>query len=1827
MRQIENTRRGINRVGGRTGYRRAALLAAAAIGLSSTAFGQVKLYFDTNGAASGFNTGSTVFTGTWDTSTTDDWTTDTTGASAPVTWLQPGQTAGSSDFNIAVFDGTHALTANVTGTVDVSGITFTTEATNIINGSGTLNFGSNNVTIANNASGTGQNIVVPITGSGTMTVTYNGTGGQGQDMNIVGDLTGFTGTLVVAPDTQGKVSGTTYNYTQLAIGSDLGAGATIQLNNFAQLTTENATGNSITGKNQLPQFTLNAPITLNPANVANSVEWIGSAGGGNYNGGGITYPSTAMQNIMTLNGVISGTSSSLFFGYGGNGGRGTVVLNNNETYTGNTYIDLAGNNGLVQLGVDNALPSGTVLSFGSNTAIASASTSSVSPLDLNGHVMTIAGLATTSTYTNSAASSTTAAEASPIGNIYNTSGNGASIVIAGTTNTTYKGDIGDANIAVNPFNDEYPYNQGTTANTNISLTINGPGVLTLAPQVEAPTSTVINYMSDEYSGNTTVNGGGLTFGRANVYGGPGYAPSTYYTLSNGNGTVTVNNGATLSSLPTTFNGGNSTFVGGSAGNIVLNSGSLFTPGGAGTPGVFITNALTFNSGAAMTFDLVNSNTSDTVFIESLTLDSSGPNHTININVPNGDTVSPGTYTLIYTNGITWDGTNGFALGTTPNVPGDKFELLPLSETGSSLVLQVLAPVLQWDPSGQGANNAASGSTPFVAEGGGTWNEGSTFFSLLDNSEVNWANNNPAYSNYDVQFGNDVTQQGSTVQLGENIVVPGLLRFGPIAQGANYIIANNGNSLTLTRGISVTTGGADTKDGSGNVLTPSAEIDAPIVLAQSQTWEVDAGEALWVNSTITENDGTPSYTVTITGTPGTTNGGITQFGGTGSSFETLNATAGTVLLTNMNALGTASVTLNGAALEFASTGTFANTFNAGGSSGFAIGANPTITATISSNITSSGSMELVDNGVLIFNGNIAAASLTNDTLGTTTFNGSATFTGNITNLLTGGRVYFNGNTTANSITISGGTTLLAAGATDNFANGININANTLVVGSASDVGVTATNTTGNNITFNPTTSNGGTLNLGGVTSLPNNISLGGTTAEQYGSTITTWPFSGPAVSVPITLSGVISGDGNVTILGTDYTLSGANTFGPPGGYGTGGGQFTLGNTGGNAGVAQTIHATNATSFGNGAIDINASGVTLDIQTTVNANSIRGNNVVTKTGTGTLILSGFTGTGAQNGLGFVIQNGAIQLNSINGLGGSSSASIATATSVSQGTITIDSGASLIANTSGNDYAGTITLAGGSITRLANAANTSDYTLTTYYTDASSSPAADTHNAVMNVTASSLIDNQDEGTYSATHADSHNLSIQMPVNVSAGATLSLEADNTAGNYEQAATVLNGISNNSTYQYNNLVLNAGSKVVVTGNGDVDLGSPTAGDPIIAMGTPGSDVSMQLGAHTFLTDSGAATQNQGTTDMTRLVVDGSGSAGLRIEAPMNATYTTPIAGGAPSLRTYDGTTGLFGINTTGTASAGTTPAGYTTIGNGFTVLSPNRAAALSNTYTLSNGTVIAPGGTLTLAATDASGATGTITTGPTSPSAVSLALANGAGSGGTLTYVINPASPDGGNFANFAGLTVEQSSAVSSASVVAQLQLNQGTTRVSSLTITGGAKVDLTNQALVIDPATGPAPTSQIAAYLTSAYDNGAWDLGGIGSSSVANNKGTSIGYVENDALANPYTNFVGQPVDNNAVIVAYTWLGDLNLDGSVDSTDEALMGKIPTTGPLAGQIGWFDGDLNYDGKINADDWALFQLGDAEQKTNTLNWSVPEPGVAAMLALGAASLGIRRRR
>jgi uncharacterized repeat protein (TIGR03803 family)/autotransporter-associated beta strand protein len=220
---------------------------------------------------------------------------------------------------------------------------------------------------------------------------------------------------------------------------------------------------------------------------------------------------------------------------------------------------------------------------------------------------------------------------------------------------------------------------------------------------------------------------------------------------------------------------------------------------------------------------------------------------------------------------------------------------------------------------------------------------------------------------------------------------------------------------------------------------------------------------------------------------------------------------------------------------------------------------------------------------------------------------------------------------------------------------------------------------------------------------------------------------------------------------------------------------------------------------------------------------------------------------------------------------------------------------------------------------------------------------------------------------------------------------------------------------------------------------------------------------------------------------------------------------------------------------------------------------------------------------------------------------------GGTLVIAANGALP--GN------------QAVTLAGGNLQLAPNTGGETVSSLTISAGSTLDLTNNHIVInyDNSASPANVdSIIRAYIS----------GDAIFSSQANSS-YGIGWADgNDASESAI-------VAPNSVLVAYALYGDANLDGVVNADDFTIL--IGNLGKTA--TSWDKGDFNYDGVVNADDFTalLGNLGksangaditlpaadlaaiDAFAAANGLMADVPEPGTLSLLTLGA--LGILRRR
>jgi hypothetical protein len=170
----------------------------------------------------------------------------------------------------------------------------------------------------------------------------------------------------------------------------------------------------------------------------------------------------------------------------------------------------------------------------------------------------------------------------------------------------------------------------------------------------------------------------------------------------------------------------------------------------------------------------------------------------------------------------------------------------------------------------------------------------------------------------------------------------------------------------------------------------------------------------------------------------------------------------------------------------------------------------------------------------------------------------------------------------------------------------------------------------------------------------------------------------------------------------------------------------------------------------------------------------------------------------------------------------------------------------------------------------------------------------------------------------------------------------------------------------------------------------------------------------------------------------------------------------------------------------------------------------------------------------------------------------------------------------------VRQSSLVEGAGAITSINNNGGPVGVSnlkSLSLNATARLDLTNNDMVIDYS-GPSPANTIRQLLRNAYNNGAWNAPGLTSSSAAGSSHhAAIGFAQSTDLYSTFPQtFSGQTVDNTSVLLKYTVLADANLDAVVATEDfNFLAANFGGTGKR-----WSQGDFNYDGSVDTIDFNL---------------------------------------
>jgi uncharacterized protein (AIM24 family) len=221
----------------------------------------------------------------------------------------------------------------------------------------------------------------------------------------------------------------------------------------------------------------------------------------------------------------------------------------------------------------------------------------------------------------------------------------------------------------------------------------------------------------------------------------------------------------------------------------------------------------------------------------------------------------------------------------------------------------------------------------------------------------------------------------------------------------------------------------------------------------------------------------------------------------------------------------------------------------------------------------------------------------------------------------------------------------------------------------------------------------------------------------------------------------------------------------------------------------------------------------------------------------------------------------------------------------------------------------------------------------------------------------------------------------------------------------------------------------------------------------------------------------------------------------------------------------------------------------------------------------------------------------------------------------------------NAGGMTTLQTDAGSVTSSPLSINVTGGQVILDSqqhwaaLSISGDGALDITNNKLFIDYGTGPDPIASIVQWIK----NGFYGLSGpeIISSAIATDDALSglsygIGYADGaDGVV------TGLP--SGEIEIAFTLLGDANLDGTVNAED-----FTPFSHNLGQPGGWDQGDFNYDGTVNAEDFTSFShnlnqsavLAGALESAGGINLAnVPEPLSAGMMVIAGLGFLSRRRR
>jgi fibronectin-binding autotransporter adhesin len=568
-------------------------------------------------------------------------------------------------------------------------------------------------------------------------------------------------------------------------------------------------------------------------------------------------------------------------------------------------------------------------------------------------------------------------------------------------------------------------------------------------------------------------------------------------------------------------------------------------------------------------------------------------------------------------------------------------------------------------------------------------------------------------------------------------------------------------------------------------------------------------------------------------------------------------------------------------------------------------------------------------------------------------------------------------------------------------------------------------------------------------------------------------------------------------------------------------------------------------------------------------------------------------------------------------------------------IDGGGSSSADTMTFMGTGTTTLTSNSSTYAGNTTIGDGVHATTLVVSNSSGSATGTGNVVLN---SGVLASGVQGIISGSVLAGSGSATIAPGGVGSVGTLSVGGLTTSSSTTLAFDLGSGagpeISNGDL-----LILNAATVTIGTNTPLAFTGTPVAGDDyrLIGDNTSGATVDA-IPLSNFALPSAPAgltyTLSPGVdSGYIDLVV------GTAMTGPQSLTWNN-TGGAAPN----DGQT--WDINNNHNWNNGTA----TTVYTDGSIVTFNDNNGGPNSYNVTLNTTVKPASvTVTSSLTYSIGGTGTI---------------GGTGSltqsGSGVLILSTPNTYSGGTSVTAGTLIIERTSATTSAlptgavaiSGNGTLQLAQNVTagsanaspppatsnvNITSLAITGNGVMDITNNHIIIDYTPGNDPISSIVAMITAGYDGGTWGGDGIISSLAHANPGYAVGYADSADPGNP------AGLASDQIEIAYTLLGDANLDGKVNGSDFTLLASNFNDSV---SNGWDEGDFNYSNTVNGDDFVLLaenfnqfasqsalaaadlQALDSFAAANGISLtSVPEPASAMVITLGAVGMLARRRR